>query len=71
MRTFSKIGLHGCNSISIPLTTMEADFLKKSSHLREKGGVLILFKTTRHLGAKAQSVNSRFCMGRPGEQCDI
>ena len=27
---------------------------EKSSHLREKGGVLMLFKTTRHLGAKAQ-----------------
>jgi hypothetical protein len=25
----------------------------KSSHLREKGGVLMLFKKTRHLGAKA------------------
>jgi hypothetical protein len=23
---FSKIGLHGCNSIAILLTTMEADF---------------------------------------------
>jgi hypothetical protein len=27
---------------------------EKSSHLREKGGVLMLFKTTHHLGAKAQ-----------------
>jgi hypothetical protein len=27
---------------------------EKSSHLREKGGVLMLFKTTLHLGAKAQ-----------------
>jgi hypothetical protein len=27
---------------------------EKSSHLREKGGVLMLLKTTRHLGAKAQ-----------------
>ena len=27
---------------------------EKSSHLREKGGVLMLFKTTRHLLAKAQ-----------------
>jgi hypothetical protein len=27
---------------------------KKSAHLREKGGVLMLFKTTPHLGAKAQ-----------------
>ena len=27
---------------------------EKSSHLREKGGVLMLFETTRHLGAKAQ-----------------
>ena len=27
---------------------------EKSSHLREKGGVLMLFKTTRHLEAKAQ-----------------
>jgi hypothetical protein len=27
---------------------------EKSSHLREKGGVLMLFKTTPHLGAKAQ-----------------
>ena len=29
---------------------------EKSSHLREKGGVLMLFKTTLHLGAKAQYV---------------
>ena len=28
--------------------------LKKRSHLREKGGVLMLFKTTLHLEAKAQ-----------------
>ena len=28
---FSKIGLHGCNSIAIPLTTMEADFWVASS----------------------------------------
>jgi hypothetical protein len=27
---------------------------EKSSHLREKGGLLMLFKTTPHLGAKAQ-----------------
>ena len=27
---------------------------EKCSHLREKGGVLILLKTTPHLGAKAQ-----------------
>jgi hypothetical protein len=27
---------------------------EKCSHLREKGGLLMLFKTTRHLGAKAQ-----------------
>jgi hypothetical protein len=27
---------------------------EKCSHLREKGGVLMLFKTTPHLGAKAQ-----------------
>jgi len=27
---------------------------EKSSHLREKGGVLMLFKTTLHLGAKAE-----------------
>jgi hypothetical protein len=27
---------------------------EKSSHLREKGGVLMLFKTNPHLGAKAQ-----------------
>jgi hypothetical protein len=27
---------------------------EKSSHLREKGGVLVLLNTTRHLGAKAQ-----------------
>jgi hypothetical protein len=27
---------------------------EKCSHLREKGGVLMLFKTTRHLEAKAQ-----------------
>ena len=27
---------------------------EKCSHLREKGGVLMLFKTTRHLGTKAQ-----------------
>jgi hypothetical protein len=26
----------------------------EKSYLREKGGVLMLFKTTRHLGAKAQ-----------------
>jgi hypothetical protein len=30
--------------------------LGKSSHLREKGGVLMLLKTTRHLGAKAQYI---------------
>jgi hypothetical protein len=29
---------------------------EKSSHLREKGGVLTLFKTTFHLEAKAQGV---------------
>ena len=27
---------------------------EKSSHLQEKGGVLMLFKTTLHLGAKAE-----------------
>ena len=27
---------------------------EKCSHLREKGGVLMLFKTTHHLGAYAQ-----------------
>jgi hypothetical protein len=27
---------------------------EKCSHLREKGGVLMLFKTTHNLGAKAQ-----------------
>ena len=27
---------------------------EKCPHLREKGGVLMLFKTTPHLGAKAQ-----------------
>jgi hypothetical protein len=27
---------------------------EKCSHLREKGGVLMLFKTTLHLEAKAQ-----------------
>ena len=27
---------------------------EKCSHLQEKGGVLMLLKTTRHLGAKAQ-----------------
>jgi hypothetical protein len=32
---------------------------EKSSHLREKGGVLRLLKTTRHLGAKAQYGASR------------
>ena len=29
---------------------------EKSFHLREKGGVLMLFKTTRHLEAKAQYI---------------
>ena len=28
--------------------------VEKCSHLRGKGGVLMLLKTTRHLGAKAQ-----------------
>jgi hypothetical protein len=27
---------------------------EKNSHLRKKGGVLMLLKTTHHLGAKAQ-----------------
>jgi hypothetical protein len=31
--------------------------IEKSTHLREKGGVLMLFQTTRHLGAKAQYTN--------------
>jgi hypothetical protein len=31
---------------------------EKCSHLREKGGVLMLLKTTRHLVAKAQYVRS-------------
>jgi hypothetical protein len=38
---FPKIGLHGCNSIAIPLTsitTMEADFWKKFSSSRKRGG---------------------------------
>jgi hypothetical protein len=34
-----------------------ADF-GKCSHLREKGGVLMLLKTTLHLGAKAQYMNN-------------
>jgi hypothetical protein len=29
---------------------------EKCSHLREKGGVLMLFKTIPHLGAKAQYI---------------
>ena len=39
--------------IRFPMVPTEPIF-EKSSHLREKGGVLMLFKTTRHLGAKAQ-----------------
>jgi hypothetical protein len=47
---------------SAPLVALLSRFLvqptepifKKCSHLREKGGVLMLFKTTRHLGTKAQ-----------------
>jgi hypothetical protein len=47
---------------SAPLVVILLQFLvqpwrpifEKSSHLREKGGVLMLFKTTPHLGAKAQ-----------------
>jgi hypothetical protein len=39
--------------IAIELEPREPIF-EKSSHLREKGGVLMLFKTTPHLGAKAQ-----------------
>ena len=31
---------------------------EKSSHLREKGGVLVLFKTTRHSGTNAQYMYS-------------
>jgi hypothetical protein len=36
-----------------PMKPREPIF-EKCSHLREKGGVLMLFKTTPHLGAKAQ-----------------
>ena len=47
---------------SAPLVALLLRFLvqptepifEKSSHLREKGGVLMLFKTTPHLWAKAQ-----------------
>ena len=39
--------------IAVELEPREPIF-EKCSHLREKGGVLMLFKTTRHLGAKAQ-----------------
>jgi hypothetical protein len=39
--------------IEFPMVPREPIF-EKSSHLREKGGVLMLFKTTPHLGAKAQ-----------------
>ena len=39
--------------IKFPLEPTEPSF-EKCSHLREKGGVLMLFKTTPHLGAKAQ-----------------
>ena len=35
-------------------TVPRRPIFEKSSHLREKGGVLMLFKTTPHLGAKAQ-----------------
>jgi hypothetical protein len=36
-------------------TVPRRPIFEKSSHLREKGGVLMLFKTTRHLEAKAQT----------------
>ena len=36
---------------------------EKSSHLREKGGVLMFLKTTPHLGAKAQ-----YCRSTSGRQ---
>jgi hypothetical protein len=47
---------------SAPLVALLSRFLvqptepifEKCSYLREKGGVLMLFKTTPHLGAKAQ-----------------
>jgi hypothetical protein len=43
-------------AIEFPIVLWRTIF-EKSSHLREKGGVLMLFKTTRHLGAKAQYKN--------------
>jgi hypothetical protein len=39
--------------VRFPTVPREPIF-EKSSHPREKGGVLMIFKTTRHLGAKAQ-----------------
>jgi hypothetical protein len=39
--------------IEFPLVPRRPIF-EKCSHLREKGGVLMLYKTTLHLGAKAQ-----------------
>ena len=35
-------------------TVLREPIFEKSSHLREKGGVLMIFKTTHHLEAKAQ-----------------
>jgi hypothetical protein len=43
--------------IAVELQPREPIF-EKCSHLREKGGVLMLFKTTHHLGAKAQYTDS-------------
>ena len=42
---------------------------EKSSHLREKGGVLMLLKTTPHLGVKAQygSTRTKFSRYQPAE----
>jgi hypothetical protein len=39
--------------IAVLLDPTEPIF-EKCSHLREKGGVLMLLKTTLHLGAKAE-----------------
>ena len=51
--------------IQFPTVPREPIF-EKSSHLREKGGVLMLFKTTLHLEAKAQYTHSKFTATRVG-----
>jgi hypothetical protein len=53
---FSKIGLRGSMAAWVIVFPMEPRWpiFEKCSHLREKGGVLMLLKTTRHLRAKAQ-----------------